>query len=316
MKRPITIISLFSGYDSPLLALDNLHIPYHLICWSEIDPYAIKAHDILHPTSTDLNIGDIQLAEPPSGEVDLLIYSPPCQDISKAGRNKGGAKGSGTRSSLIWQVEPYIKTAVPKLLIMENVPSMATVHKTVLKAWQATLRKLGYHSMLYTFNALNCGIPQYRKRLFMISSRETPPLIMHPTIVPPPPLTYLDKTPPPEHLYYNRVPNKEVLESESYPYILGYTKVYDEPARSSYHKKDYYGTITTKNSTPPRTLIVESSTRARRLTTSERLRLQGLNQQQIAALKEAGISDTRLDKMAGNSICIPVLEHIFRQLFL
>lgn len=313
----LNIISLFSGYDSPLVALDNLNIPYHLICWSEIDPYAIKAHDILHPTLTGLNIGDIQAAQPPCSKIDLLFYSSPCQDFSKAGQNKGGAKGSNTRSSLLWYVEKFIRTTSPRYLILENVPTLATVHKHDLENWLTTLQKLGYYSMKYIINALDCGIPQDRKRLFVISSLDNPPLIMHPTIKTRSPSSFLDTNQPSQHLYIDihKIQNKELLVSDYYPYILGYSMVYDDPRKSSYHKKRFFNTITTKNVFPPCNLLVESCTNVRRLSPAERLRLMGLNQRQIDRLLD-NISETQLNKLAGNSICVPVLEHIFRTIFL
>lgn len=315
--NPLNIISLFSGYDSPLIALNNLGIPYHLLCWSEIDPYAIQAHNLLHPTLKDLNIGDIQAAQPPRSKIDLLFYSSPCQDFSKAGRNKGGAKGSNTRSSLLWYVEKFIRTTSPRYLIMENVPTLATVHKCDLDDWLITLQKLGYYSIKYIINALHCGIPQDRKRLFVISSLDNPPLIMHPTTRTRPPLSFLDINQPPKHLYIDihKILNEKLLVSEYYPYILGYTRVYDDPRKSSYHKKKFFNTITTKNVVPPCNLLVESCTKVRRLSCSERLRLMGLTQKQIDIL-HTSISETQLNKLAGNSICIPVLEHIFRTIFL
>lgn len=316
-NKTLNIISLFSGYDSPLVALDNLGIPYHLLCWSEIDPYAILAHNLLHPTLKDLNIGDIQAALPPCSKIDLLFYSSPCQDFSKAGLNKGGAKGSNTRSSLLWYVEKFIRTTSPRYLIMENVPSLATVHKSDLEAWLLTLQKLGYHSMKYIINAKDCGIPQDRKRLFVISSLENPPLIMYPTSIPRSPLSFLDDKRQPKRLYIDirKISNKELLFSEYYPYILGHTKVYADPRKNSYHKKKFFNTITTRNYLPTCNLLVESCTKVRRLSSAERLRLMGLTQKQIDIL-HTSISEKQLNKLAGNSICIPVLEHIFRTLFL
>lgn len=308
---------MFSGYDSPLVALDNLDISYNLLCWSEIDPYAIEAHNILHPQLKSLNVGDIQAARPPRREIDLLFYSSPCQDFSKAGLMKGGAKGSNTRSSLLWHVEKFIRATAPRFLIMENVPTLATVHYRDLEAWLTTLQRLGYHSLIYIINALHCGIPQDRKRLFVISSRENPPLIMQPTINPRPPLSFLDSNQVPKHLYINpnRIPNKEILISEYYPYILGFTKVYHDPSKSSYHKKKYFNTITTDNSYPTRNLIVESSTQVRRLSSAEMLRLMGLTQKQINILHEH-LSEKQLNKLAGNSICIPVLEYLFNSILI
>lgn len=38
-------------------------------------------------------------------DIDLLIYSFPCQDLSTGGKTLGMSKGSGTRSGLLWEVE-------------------------------------------------------------------------------------------------------------------------------------------------------------------------------------------------------------------
>ena len=43
--NPLRVVTLCSGYDSQLMAIRNLGIPYECIGWSEIDPYAIRAHN-------------------------------------------------------------------------------------------------------------------------------------------------------------------------------------------------------------------------------------------------------------------------------
>lgn len=45
----LRVFTAFSGYDSQCLALDYLGIDYELVGWSEIDKFAIKAHDALFP---------------------------------------------------------------------------------------------------------------------------------------------------------------------------------------------------------------------------------------------------------------------------
>lgn len=52
--------------------------------------------------------------------------------------------------------------------------------------------------------------------------------------------------------------------------------------------------------------------RIRKLTPTECLRLMGVNDADISKMKSAGISDSQLYKMAGNSIVVNVLEAIFR----
>lgn len=100
------MFTAFSGYDSQCLALNRANIDYELVGWSEIDKFAIKAHNALFPQWTDRNFGDISKIDwnlvP---DFDLFTYSSPCQDFSNAGKMQGGEKGSGTRSSLLWECE-------------------------------------------------------------------------------------------------------------------------------------------------------------------------------------------------------------------
>lgn len=87
----IKVFTSFSGYDSQCLALQYLGLDYELVGWSEIDKYAIQAHDALFPQWKDRNYGDISgidWAQVP--DFDLFTYSSPCQDFSNAGLQKGG----------------------------------------------------------------------------------------------------------------------------------------------------------------------------------------------------------------------------------
>ena len=55
--------------------------------------------------------------------------------------------------------------------------------------------------------------------------------------------------------------------------------------------------------------------RIRKLTPLECMRLMGVKDEDTQKIKDAGISDSQLYKMAGNSIVVPVLEGIFTQMF-
>lgn len=105
--NPLRCFFGFAGYDSQALAFNRLkeidpEFDYTIVGWSEIDPYAIKAHNALFPEAADKNYGDIcniNWDEVP--DFDFMTYSSPCQDFSNAGKQAGGEKGSGTRSSLL-----------------------------------------------------------------------------------------------------------------------------------------------------------------------------------------------------------------------
>lgn len=58
-EKPLRVFTAFSGYDSQCMALDRIGIPYELVGWSEIDKYAIQAHNAIYPQYADRNAGDI-----------------------------------------------------------------------------------------------------------------------------------------------------------------------------------------------------------------------------------------------------------------
>ena len=102
----------------------------------------------------------------------LLTYSFPCQDLSSAGLSKGMAKGSGTRSGLLWEIERILKECdeLPQVLLMENVPEViGQKNKDSFGAWIEFLGSLGYHSYWQVLNGKDYGIPQNRERCFMVS---------------------------------------------------------------------------------------------------------------------------------------------------
>jgi DNA (cytosine-5)-methyltransferase 1 len=176
MER-LRVFTAFSGFDSQCLALNRLKenypgFDYELVGWSEIDKYAIKAHDALFPGAK--NFGDItkiDWSEVP--DFDLFTYSSPCQDFSQAGLQRGGEKGSGTRSSLLWECERAIRAKKPKFLLMENVSALVSVKFIDLfNKWQFTLEEIGYRNYAKVLNAKDYGVPQSRDRIFVVSVRD------------------------------------------------------------------------------------------------------------------------------------------------
>lgn len=78
----LRVFTAFSGYDSQCLALNRANIDYELVGWSEIDKFAIKAHNALFPQWTDRNFGDISKIDwNMVPDFDLFTYSSPCQDF-------------------------------------------------------------------------------------------------------------------------------------------------------------------------------------------------------------------------------------------
>jgi len=187
-ERPLRVVTLCSGYDSQCLALERLktvypEFDYELIAWSEFDPEsnalldrqpAVVAHNALFPQWKDRNLGDMTKIDwTQVDDFDLLFYSTPCQSISQAGLQHGFEEGSGTRSSIIWNVRDAVKVKRPKYLCLENVKAMISGKFVgMFNVWQRELEKLGYRNFAQVLNAKDYGVPQNRERIFLVSIRD------------------------------------------------------------------------------------------------------------------------------------------------
>lgn len=178
--RKLKVFTCFSGYDSQCMALDRLaeqfpeEFSYELVGWSEIDANAIRAHNAVYPQWADRNFGDISKIDWMSvPDFDLLTYSSPCQDFSFAGMQKGGTEGSGTRSSLLWEVRKAVTAKRPKYMLLENVKALVSQKFFPLfRKWMDELSDFGYSNFYQVMNAKDYGVPQNRERVFLISILE------------------------------------------------------------------------------------------------------------------------------------------------
>lgn len=162
------VLELFGGYGSQALALENLGIEFTSdLC--DNDKYAVQAYNQLHGET--FNYGDIcTIDETKLPYYDLITYSSPCQDFSVAGKQAGGEKGSGTRSSLLWECERIIRAVKPKYLLMENVKALTSKKfMPLFQAWLRTLESMGYQNWWKVLNAKDYGVPQNRERVFVVS---------------------------------------------------------------------------------------------------------------------------------------------------
>ena len=101
--------------------------------------------------------------EPFAGTVGL-IASPPCQDFSLAGNRAGIA---GERGRLITEVLRWAEDLRPEWIACEQVPPALPVWKQ----YAEHLRDLGYSAWAGVLNAADYGVPQTRRRAFLIASR-------------------------------------------------------------------------------------------------------------------------------------------------
>ena len=163
----LRVLELFSGIGAASKALENLGVEHEIVDAVEIDKYAIKAFNAIHGTSfepQDITMWDKDI------ECDLIIHGSPCQDYSIAGLQAGGDKGSGTRSSLMYESVRIIEKLRPKYVIWENVKNLLSKkHRHNFDAYLETMERFGYTNYYQVLDAKNYGVPQHRERVFTVS---------------------------------------------------------------------------------------------------------------------------------------------------
>ena len=177
ITKPIRLIECFAGIGAQAKALENLGVPFEHYRAIEIDKYAVASYNAIHSTSFEpTDITKLSGKELGISDTDkytyILTYSFPCQDLSVAGKQHGMAKGSGTRSGLLWEVERLLTEVdeLPQILLMENVPQViADKNVSSFSEWISFLDSLGYTSKYQILNAKHYNIPQSRQRCFMVS---------------------------------------------------------------------------------------------------------------------------------------------------
>lgn len=174
ITKPIRLIELFAGIGSQAKALKRLGADFEHYKVIEYDKNAVKSYNAIHGTNfSPVDIRELQSLD--VTETDrycyLLTYSFPCTDLSLVGGQKGMKRDSGTQSSLLWEVERLLKECKekPQILLMENVPQIHTKHINEFQEWINVLSELGYTSKWFDMTASDYGVPQTRKRTFMLS---------------------------------------------------------------------------------------------------------------------------------------------------
>lgn len=166
----VRVLELFAGIGACSKALTRLGIEHEIVDAVEIDKYAIQSFNAIHGTSfepQDITKWDKDI------KVDLIMHGSPCQDFSVAGLNKGGDKGSGTRSSLMYETLRIVEKLKPKYVIWENVKNLLSKkHRHNFDAYIEAMDKLGYHSQYQVLNAKDFSVPQNRERVFTVSIRK------------------------------------------------------------------------------------------------------------------------------------------------
>ncbi|WCG06111.1 DNA cytosine methyltransferase (plasmid) [Vagococcus lutrae] len=256
------------------------------------------------------NFGDIRSINPASlPDFDFFTYSFPCQDISVAGYQSGLDENSGTRSSLLWECCKIIEHKKPKILMMENVKNLVGKnHKADFEKFLIYLESLGYENHWDILNARDFNVPQNRERVFCISILNNAKPFKFPKSV------------------ELKVKVNDLLETEvDEKFFLKNNQVTDTPITQNYiyclDSNYWKGTSLKDFLAKKRRQLVSGPQNdvgkypSRRLTPKETWRFMGCSDVDFKKA-EKFVSNTNLYRQSGNSIVIPVLEGIFKELFL
>lgn len=154
---------------------ENFRKSWSLINFCEFDKYASQSYCAIHGVDPNLNLGDItqiNIEKLPTN-IDLITHGSPCQSFSLSGKQHGGDKGSGTRSSLMWNSVGIIRHCKPKFVIWENVKNvLAPKHRHNFEQYIKELDDIGYVSHYKVMDASKYGVPQKRERIICVSIRK------------------------------------------------------------------------------------------------------------------------------------------------
>lgn len=274
-----------------------------------------------------------------------------CQDYSVAGKQAGGDKGSGTRSSLMYESIRIIEKIKPKYVVWENVKNLLSKkHKHNFDAYLETMSMLGYNNYYKVLNAKDYGIPQNRVRIFTISIRkdidsnnfkfpEKQELTLKLKDM-------LDDVVDDKYYLNDEIVSNYIPVNEG-GNVIGKLKMnkWQDNMKRIYNINKYAPTINTMQggNLEPKILTTEIKDiaptvkenystviatnigiRIRKLTPLECWRLMGFNDNDFNVAKKAlndtfykgkNKSNSQLYKQAGNSIVVNVLLEIFKNLF-
>lgn len=307
----IQTLELFGGVGAPRCALRNLGIPIKAIDYVEIDEKPVKSYNEMFREELEYKT---QSVVGWNLKPDILIHGSPCQSFSIAGKQEGADENSGTESSLMWETLNIIEQMgmwKPRVVIWENVKNVLSKHMIYnFTKYQNKMGQMGYVSNYAVLNAMDFGLPQRRERLFTVSCLDGT-LFNFETLE-------LRKTKDIKEFLENTTEEKYIVTQ---PSMLKRINNRNGNFRGKVEIiKDYCNTITTKQMRCPNAGVIDLGYgRFRYLTEKECWRLQGFTDEDFEAALRVnpgipGKLNGTLYRQAGNSMPVPILESIFKQL--
>ncbi|MBQ7690102.1 MAG: DNA cytosine methyltransferase [Muribaculaceae bacterium] len=314
-----TFIDLFAGIGGFRIAMQ--HHGGKCVFSSEFN---LNAQRVYEANYGEFPYGDItQIDEKTIPWHDVLCAGFPCQPFSISGKMKGF---EDTRGTLIYDVFRIINAKKPKVVFLENVKHLVyhdngKTLSTIIEG----LASLGYKSSHKVLNASDFGVAQNRERIIIIAHREKvfdfsklnrQPHIAIKDIVDGPdtefeylqePYTLLDKfTTQPSGLIFVGYRNKKIRKAGVRPGTEHLSRVHKQPNRI-YSIEGVHPALPSQE-TSGRFWIYDGNT-VRKLTINECYRIMGFPD---SFIKATSLGDQY--RQVGNSVCIPMIEEITKQI--
>ena len=292
--------TLFSGIGSAEYALRKMGVEHQLVFAGDIDKFVKKAYFANYDIDESRWHDDVTKfdATPYEGQIDLLIGGSPCQSFSSAGRMLGFEDARGT---LFFEYARVLNECKPKAFIFENVRNLVNHDKgKTFQVIQNTFKELGYKIFYQVLNASDFGIPQTRRRIFIVGFREDVKDFQFPEPVP--------LTTTVQDLLEREVDEKYFLHQGFIDnYVLAQEQNWN---RHPEVNKPIASTLTTRMGTLRATQdnYQRIDGRLRKLTPREGLRIMGYGDDFNIVC-----SNTQTYKQVGNSIVVNVIEGVLTQ---
>lgn len=298
MKKP-TVAAFFSGAGG--LDLGFKQAGFDIVFSNEFDKFAAKTHD----ANFDIKVNQEDITKLDKDSVplvDVVIGGFPCQPFSAAGNQKGLLDPRGTLfMDLLEVVKSQIKRGnTPKAIVLENVYNLVTMQKgQVLETVLDSVRELGYNVQYKVLNSKDFGLPQNRRRVFIVAT--------HSTYEFPEPTGLSLKV---QDLLEDNVDDKYLLSDKLIAYVTGSVGGFTNSTWQ--FDREIALTLTATMHKMHRASMDNYYTRkggVSRLTPRECARLQG-----FPDTFEMPVSDTQAYKQMGNAVSVPVAKAVADQL--
>ena len=183
MLTPGTFVDVFSGAGGMSLGLEWAGFESLLAVDHDVAANATfqenrsggalaLSADLSDPVGLKSALAEIRCRALGRGSIALVAGGPPCQGFSTAGQ----CRLDDPRNDLVFAFLQAVLDLQPKQVLMENVAALAfRRHLSALNELRDSLHREGYKTSVIVAHAEGYGVPQLRRRLFLMADRVTEP---------------------------------------------------------------------------------------------------------------------------------------------